>query len=815
MYDPMKDETIDPAWLAANKGYSPQQAVEVQTLMGDTSDNVPGVKGIGPKTAAKLIAQYGTAEAVLAHADELSPKLRESVRAFAPQLALTRQLVTLQRDAAIQGELESFRWHGIDGAALLPIFRELDFRRLIEPMEKLAAEGLRPAAGPSAATAAAPAGPASAPPSPANQKPHFAADLFAPAEPPPAPAPAAQDSIAPAPAPPAAAASAPPAPPQACAADFDYRLVDTVEGLKSLIAQMAGVKKLAVDTETTDKRPIWAELVGVSLSWESGKAFYVPVRAPMGCPVVPMETFREWLGPILADPKIKKVGHNIKYDLIVLKRAGMELAGIDFDTYLGSWVLDAAADGRLDAVAARRLNHRCIPISDLIGSGAKKVTIDCVATRAVAVYSGEDADLSLRLAELLEPLLAAEGLAELFRQVELPLVTVLADMQLAGIRVDPQELKRQEQAMAVEADRLRERIMLLAGGPFNPDSPIQLAEVLFDRLKLPQVRKIKTGQSTDAAVLEALTIYHELPAVVLEYRQLTKLLGTYLRTLAEHIHPQTGRVHASFNQAGTITGRLSSSEPNLQNIPIRSAVGRAIRSAFVAERGFKLLSADYNQVELRVLAHFCQDRTLMETFAAGRDIHRIVAGEVFGVPADEVTAEQRARAKTVNFGIIYGQTAHGLAQVLRIGRTEAQDFISRHRRRFPAIDAFLHECVEQARRAGYVETILKRRRPIPDISSRNPSRRAAAERMAINSVVQGSAADLIKRAMIAIHGRLAAENRPSRLLLQIHDELVFEIPEGAVEPERQMIISEMESAIPLSVPLRVDTGVGDNWMAAK
>ena len=805
MFDPMKDETIDRAWLIANKGYPPEQAVEVQTLVGDTSDNVPGVKGIGPKTAAKLIAQYGTAEAVLAHADELSPKLRECVLAFAPQLPVTHQLVTLRRDAVIRTELEGCRWDGLDAAALLPIFRELDFKRLIEPMEKLAAgQAPRPQAADAAGAAA-----------PAENKGAFAMDLFSPAETPARPAAAAPAPVGPAVGVVPAITPPPEAVRQMSAADCDYKLVDTVEGLRALAARLAGVTRLAVDTETTDVRPVWAELVGVSLAWEPAKAYYIPVRGPMGAPVVPIEVLRELLGPILADPKVRKVGHNIKYDLIVLRRAGMELAGIDFDTYLASWVLDAAGDGRLDAVAARHLNHRCIPISDLIGSGAKAVTIDCAPTSAVAVYSGEDADLSLRLSALLGQRLEAEKLKDLFSEVEMPLVAVLADMQMAGIRIDPQELKRQELSMSHEADRLRERVMDLAGVPFNPDSPVQLAEVLFDRLGLRVIRRTKTGRSTDAGVLEELAAEHELPAVVLEYRQLTKLLGTYLRALAECIHPQTHRVHASFNQAGTITGRLSSNEPNLQNIPVRSAVGRAIRSAFVAEPGCKLLSADYNQVELRVLAHFCQDRTMMDAFAAGQDIHRIVAGEVFGVPAAEVTAEQRARAKTVNFGIIYGQTAHGLAQVLRIGRTEAQEFISRYRARFPAIDAFLHQCIEQARAAGYVETILKRRRPIPDINSRNNTLRSAAERMAINSVVQGSAADLIKRAMIHIHRRITRDHRPGRLLMQIHDELVFEIPESAVEPERQMIIAEMESAIPLRVPLRVDTGVGDNWMAAK
>jgi len=782
LYDPVTDRTTDSAALVAAKGYGPDKAVEIQTLTGDSTDNIPGVKGIGVKTAAKLIARYGTAEGVLAHADELTPKQRENVLAFAEQMPITRELVTLQRDVPLPDGLEACRWRGLDLPAVLPIFRELGFTRLVARLGEQA-----PAK-------------AAAPPAPAP------AETLPPTEAPGETAPTAET-----------AGETAPGPAPTTAADFDYRLVDTPEGLDELMASLAGVRRLAVDTETTSTRPMSAGLVGVSLAWQAGVGYYLPVRGPMGCGVLDVERLREKLAPMLADPGVEKIGHNLKYDAIVLAQAGMPMApaGIGFDTYLAAYVLDAAAAGKLDDVAMRYLHHQCIPIREVIGTGAKAITMDQVPTDAAAIYAAEDAEVSFRLAEVLGERLAAEGLTELFEQVEMPLVIVLAEMQRAGIRVDPQQLKRQETELAKRADRLRDRILELAGVPFNPDSPKQLAEVLFERLGLPVGKRTKTGPSTDAGVLTRLAVEHELPAAVLDYRRLTKLLSTYLRALAGAIHPTTGRVHASFNQAGTITGRLSSSEPNLQNIPIRTEVGRQIRSAFVAEPGHRLLSADYSQIELRVLAHFCRDETLLAAFEAGQDIHRIVAGEVFGVAPEAVTPDQRARAKTVNFGIIYGQTAHGLAQTLRIRRGEAADFITRYKRRFPAIEGFLQACVAQAAERGYVETILKRRRPIENITSRSAAARAAAERMAINSVIQGSAADMIKLAMIHIHRRITDEGRPSRMLLQIHDELVFEIPADAVEAEREMIVTEMESAMDLDVPVKVDTGVGANWMEAK
>ena len=600
------------------------------------------------------------------------------------------------------------------------------------------------------------------------------------------------------------------------AEDFDYTCIDTPDALANLASQLADVGTLAVDTETTSVRPMWASLVGISLSWEPGQAVYIPVRGPLGAAVLPIEDVQAAVGPFLADPAVAKVGHNFKYDRIVLTQAGFDVAGDVFDTMIAAHVLDSSRiTYKLDALAAELLGHQCIPIENIIGRGKNQITMDMAPMDIVAVYAAEDADITLRLAEALAPKLQAEGLDDLFRELEMPLMPVLAAMERDGIALDPQCLKKMEVKFSRRADELREEILELAGEEFNPDSPKQLATILFEKLELPVIKKNKTGPSTDASVLEELAIEHELPARLLDYRKLTKLLSTYLRGLATCIHPKTGRVHTSFHQAGTETGRLSSSDPNLQNIPIRTAEGRQIRSAFIAPEGHMLLAADYSQIELRILAHLCEDETMLAAFGDDQDIHRIVAAEVFGAPLDEVTPEQRSGAKGVNFGIIYGQTAFGLAKALRIPRYEAKEFIERYHARFPRIAEFLTMCIQQAKNTGYVTTLMGRRRNITEIESRNPQRRAAAERLAINSVVQGSAADLIKRAMINIAQRIEREDRPSRMLLQIHDELVFEIPTDAVDAEREMIAEEMSGAIELKAALKVDVGVGATWLDAK
>jgi len=758
LYDPMKDETLDAAAIEKAKGYPPSKAVEVQTLTGDSTDNIPGVAGIGPKTAAKLIAQYGSADEVLAHADELTPKQCENVKAAAETMQLSRKLVTLDSHVPIELDLPQMEFGRINGAAVRPIFAELGFNRLLEQLDNLGVGG---ASGMDVSAIAAHAG-------------------------------------------------------RTAAADFDYQCVNTAEALTSLTRQLAEVKQLAVDTETTSLHPMSAELVGVSLAWQPGRAYYLPVRGPLGAQTLDLQAVRDALQPVLADPKIRKIGHNFKFDRIVLMNAGFQLAGDVFDTMIAAHVLDSSrASYKMDALAAELLNHQCIPIEEIIGRGRDQITMDAAPLEAVVPYAAEDADIALRLADVLEPQLADEGLTELFTGLEMPLMPVLAEMERHGICVDPKRLKAMETKLSARADELRRQIIDAAGEQFNPDSPKQLASILFEKLKLPIIKSTKTGPSTDASVLEVLAVDHEMPGLLLDYRKLTKLLGTYLKALAACIDPQTHRVHTSFHQAGTETGRLSSSDPNLQNIPIRSDEGRQIRSAFVAPKGCMLLSADYSQVELRVMAHLSQDETLTAAFADNLDIHRIVAAEVFRVPAQAVTDSQRAAAKGVNFGIIYGQTPFGLSRALRIPRAEATEFIDRYHHRFPRITEFLRTCIIQAKEQGYVETILGRRRRVANIDSRNSQQRAAAERLAINSVVQGSAADLIKRAMVNIDRRINKERRSAKLLLQIHDELLFEVPAGDVETDSAMVVEEMSGAIAMSVPLKVDVGVGESWLQAK
>lgn len=835
MYDPMKDETIDAAGVLAQKGYPPEKAVEVQTLMGDAIDNIPGIPGVGPKTAAKLIMQYGTAEGVVEHASELTPKLRDNVLAHAGNLKIARQLVILEHNVPIELDLEKMRFPGLRASVLRRVFAELGFNRMLDQLDKmqcLADESAHPAAmtpPPPAAKGARRPGKASIgglfdqahEQESAGGPDIVAANAAAPAPVKEAPAGRQETAVQEAPAGRQGMVvedetALPAHPGLTTAADFDYRCIDTLEDLQAVAKELAGVCRLAVDTETTCPQPMWCQLVGISLSWKRCSAVYIPVKGPLGSCVLNLEDVRRIIGPVLADPNVLKIGHNIKYDLISLKTAGMDLSGPFFDTLVAAHVLDSTRMSyALSVLSAELLKHKCLTIDQLIGRGKKQITMDLVACGPVSTHACEDADMALRLADMFEGQLAEQGLTRLFNDLEMPLLPVLAEMEQTGIFVDINVLKRMETQLSAQAQALRERIVLAAGRPFNPDSPRQLAQVLFEDLKLPIARHGKTGASTDSEVLEQLAIVHELPGLVLDYRRLTKLIGTYLASLGTCIHPRTGRVHTDFHQTGAATGRLSSSDPNLQNIPIRSEEGRRIRSAFVADDGFMLMSADYSQVELRVLAHLCQDPTLMAAFQNDQDIHRIVAAEVFGVPIADVTAQQRSRAKTVNFGIIYGQTAYGLSLVLRIPRTEAKDFIERYRRRFPRIEEFLQSCIRFAKANGYVETIFGRRRRIAEISTANPQRRALAERLAINSVVQGSAADLIKQAMVNIARRIKAQGRPSRMLLQIHDELVFEVPQEAIEAEREMVVHEMSSAIKLRVPLKVDVGVGKNWMEAK
>ncbi len=544
----------------------------------------------------------------------------------------------------------------------------------------------------------------------------------------------------------------------------------------------------------------------------------MPTRSATGN-TLPLELVIEKLGPVLANASIKKIGQNVKYDLIVLKQVGVEVAGVYFDTMIASFVLNPIRRSHgMDALARELLDYDTIPISDLIGKGKSQITLDEVELQRVCEYAAEDADVTWRLYQVLSGQLAGSPFEELFFKTEMPLVEVLAEMEHNGVALDTDILAKMSNTMAQRMAELTRQIHHLAEHEFNIDSTKQLANVLFDEQGLPVIRKTKTGRSTDADTLETLarTTDSPIPPLVLEYRELAKLKGTYVDTLPEMICERTGRIHASFNQTGAVTGRLSSSAPNLQNVPVRTESGRQIRSAFVAGlKDHTLLVADYSQIELRVLAHFCQDDKLLEAFRTGLDIHAFVASQVNGVPMDEVTKEQRSRAKAVNFGIIYGQTAFGLSRALNISRSDAESFIAEYFLRYPRIRLFIDECIAKARRTGYAETILGRRRPIEELHSRNKQRVAFAERIAVNTVLQGSAADLIKKAMIAIHQAIRTGRLKSRMLLQVHDELVFETPKNRVKPDAEAIRGMMTTALPLGLPVVVDIATGPNWLESK
>ncbi len=602
--------------------------------------------------------------------------------------------------------------------------------------------------------------------------------------------------------------------------EADYRTIDTPEALASLAAELSKQSCLSVDTETTSVNPSRAELVGVSLAWKPGEAYYLPIRAPAGEPTLEVQAVVDALRPVLENPAVGKIGQNLKYDMTVLRGVGIELRGIVFDSMVASYLLDAGErNHNLDELAQRYLNHTTIRIGELIGTGKQQKSMDEVPLAAITSYACEDADVPLRLLPILKPKLAEQQLTELFEQLELPLIDVLAEMEHNGIRIDVGRLAELSGQYGERMKLLEKEIYDLAGHEFNIASPKQLQTVLFDEQKLPVITKTKTGRGTDVDVLEELARQHPLPAKIIEYRQFAKLKGTYVDALPALVHPRTGRVHASFHQAVAATGRLSSSDPNLQNIPIRTESGREIRSAFLpGHDGWKLLSADYSQIELRVLAHFSGDENLCAAFASDEDIHTRVAAQVYGVELESVTGEMRRTAKAVNFGVIYGQSPFGLAKTLGIEQDVAAAFIEGYFNRHPGVEEFLNQILVECRAKGYVTTILGRRRAIRGIRPEGQGvgrQRNLSERTAINTVIQGSAADLIKLAMIAIYRRMRCESLAAKMLLQIHDELVFEVPPDEIEAMTRLVSEEMVSARQLSVPLRVDVSLGDNWAAAK
>ena len=738
---------------------TPQQFVDCLALQGDTADNIPGIADVGPKTAIDWIQKYGSLENLYEHADEIKGKRGDNLRKSKDIAFLCRELVTIDRDAPVEIDFDAFTLSEPDKEKLSQLFTELGFTRLLTQL------GLKAPEGAAASAEAAPAGPQTA------------------------------KSV-----------------------KKDYLLVDTAEKFEKFFAELKKQKLFAIDTETTSLNAMRADLVGMSFCWQPNKAFYLPVKVPLGQKHLDLNIVRGKLAPILADDRIRKIGQNIKYDMLILNNARMPVGGVYFDTMVASYVL--AADRRshgMDAMAKDFLNYEPIPISALIGKGKNQLTFDLVDTETAAQYAAEDADVTFLLYEYLSARLNSQPvLKKLFEEVEMPLVSVLAKMELNGVSLDTKLLRDMSSSMTDMVEKLTEQIYAQAGMIFNIDSTKQLGEVLFDRLGLKSIRSGKTARSTDAAVLEQLNGEHDIIPLIIQYRQLVKLMNTYVDKLGALINPRTERVHASFNQTITATGRLSSSNPNLQNIPIRTELGRKIRSAFVpANKTDCILSADYSQIELRLLAHFSQDQALLSAFAADRDIHRFVASQIYDVDIEDVTGEMRSQCKAVNFGIIYGQGPFGLSRTVGISQAEAKKFIEDYFARYSSIRSFMDEAIDKAKRDGYAETILGRRRNITGLDSKNFNKRSLAERLTINTVIQGSAADLIKVAMINIQRLIERQYPDIKMTLQIHDELVFELAAAQAKEHSIWIAKEMTKALELDVPLKVDISIGPTWLTEK
>jgi len=599
--------------------------------------------------------------------------------------------------------------------------------------------------------------------------------------------------------------------------DADYHRVDTPEAFDGFLKKLSAQKRFCLDLETTSASPMAARIVGLSFSWQTKEAWYIPVRAPLGEKTLDEKVVLAALAPMLTDEGIGKIGQNLKYDAVVLRNCGIELAGIVFDTMIAAYVLDAERRRySLAALAADMLDYRMIPIKDLIGSGKKQITMDRVPVDTVCEYACADADIAWRLAERLEKQLRDQGMLELFSSIEMPLIPVLIEMEYNGIKLDGDVLKGMSGWLAEQIAALEKEIHESAGEEFNVASPKQLSRILFEKLGLPVSKRTKTGPSTNSDVLGQLAVGHKLPALVLEFRQLSKLKSTYVDALPQMVNPRTGKIHTSFNQTATATGRLSSSDPNLQNIPIRTELGERIRKAFVTSRPeYVMLAADYSQIELRILAHICADETLRRAFEEDQDIHRFVAAQINGVAPEEVTSSMRRAAKAVNFGIVYGLTPYGLSRDLRIPVAEAAAFIDEYFARYPGVKQFIEATLERAREAGHVTTLCGRRRALPALNDSNRAMRSFAERAAVNTVIQGTAADMIKIAMVRILARLREERVRARMLLQIHDELVFELPSEEQEQISALVVEEMTGALELDVPIKVNVATGQNWQEAK
>ncbi|HEB94625.1 MAG TPA: DNA polymerase I [Gammaproteobacteria bacterium] len=744
----MDNTTLDVPGVEEKFGIPPQRIIDYLALVGDTSDNIPGVPKVGPKTAVKWLKQYHSLDGIIAHADEIKGKVGENLCASLGQLLLSRQLATIKCDVPLPGGPASFTVQTPEKERLAKLVGELEFKTWLS--ELLSGDE--------------------------GDTPQGDAEY----------------------------------------GDTDYQIVQDRESFTAWLERLQAAELFAFDTETTSLNYMQARIVGVSFAVEAGEAAYVPVAHddPVGGEQLAHDWVLEQLRPLLEDPHKAKLGQNLKYDRNVLLNDGITLRGMAFDTMLESYVLDSTASRHdMDSLALKYLNRKTISYEDVAGKGAKQVSFDQVPIATAGPYAAEDADITLRLHHVLWPKLTAEPtLAALFRDIEMPLIPVLSDMERTGVLVDAGMLVRQSGELATRMAEIEQEAHDAAGESFNLASPKQIQAILFDKLSLPVLKKTPKGApSTAEEVLAELALDYPLPRLILDYRSLSKLKSTYTDKLSKRIDADTGRVHSSYHQAVASTGRLSSSDPNLQNIPVRTAEGRRIRQAFIAPKGHKILAADYSQIELRIMAHLSGDEGLLRAFAQGEDIHRATAAEVFGVPLAEVSGEQRRSAKAINFGLIYGMSAFGLARQLSIPRTAAQAYVDLYFERYPGVKAFMERTRESARELGYVETVFGRRLYLPEINHRNGQRRQYAERTAINAPMQGTAADIIKLAMIETHRWIGETTRDVALIMQVHDELVFEVRESQVSVAQAEIERCMTGVAKLRVPLVVESGVGINW----
>jgi len=741
MDDTLKGKSYTIPEVEKKFGVSGEKLLDLLALAGDKSDNVPGIKGVGPKTALALLQEYGSLENLLEHAGQIKRQgWRDKILAGLDDARLSRILVTLDDHVPLGKKLEDLSRGDMNHQRLQELFQELEFYRLAK---KIA--------------------------------------------------------------------------PGKTVSSVGYRLITTAAQLQEVAGRLLKEKGFAIDTETTSVNAMRAKLVGVSLSWDEGEACYIPVgHVPeVAGQQVAFNDLREYLGPVLLHSGIEKWGHNIKYDMIVLSRSGLEVAGELYDTMVASYVLNPERHSHsLSAISQEMLRHTSIEFKDVVGHGKKARTFDQVELPVACEYACEDASLTYLLHERLAEKVKDAGLVELFHELEMPLVSVLMRMEMTGVKIDTLMLNQLAEDYEIKLKVMGEEIFTMAGVNFNINSPKQLAEVLFDRLNLPVIKKTKTGASTNVDVLKELARQHPLPEKILAYRSLAKLKSTYLDALPRLVNQETGRVHTSYNQTVTATGRLSSSDPNLQNIPIRGQEGGNIRRAFIGEGDNVIMSADYSQIELRILAHMSGDPELLAAFERGDDIHTLTAARIFEVLPLMVTSDMRREAKVVNFGVLYGMSPYGLSRELGIDRATAKAYIDNYFATYAKVKKFFEQLIDEAEKEGYVSTMLGRRRYLPEINSRNPHRREMARRMAVNSPIQGSAADLIKLAMINLDHRLETEGWKSRMIMQVHDELVFEAVLSEVESLREMVRKEMTEIVLLKVPLLVEIGVGKNWQEA-